>query len=368
MNKPWLLILMGLCGYVSGQSYIKGEATLSPGIAWDSNNQSQSAAHLRYIPTWSAAQPGSQKWRLDTELAVVFTASYASYTEDFISRASWHRAWLRLTSQRFEGRLGLQKITFGQAKLFRPLAWFDTLDPRDPRQFTTGVSGLRLRYDFPNNAGIWVWSVYDQLNIDFELGNFLETITADDQRPHTGLRLVYPLGPGEIGLSTDVAEVNGLNGEKTLQQRIGIDGFWDVTVGAWFEYEHRYLHTDSVSDWAAQLTVGSDYTFGIGNGVTVTGELYTALTGDNILDGDQLVMGGLMAAYPLTIMDYLNFFAIYSPDYDLGYHYLSWQRTWDNWLVQCSLFTVTGNISPVTATLLNSAGRRGIQLTIIFNH
>ena len=48
-------------------------------------------------------------------------------------------AWLRLSTSRFEARVGLQKINFGSATLFRPLMWFDSLDPRDPLQITDGV-------------------------------------------------------------------------------------------------------------------------------------------------------------------------------------------------------------------------------------
>jgi hypothetical protein len=71
-----------------------------------------------------------------------------------------YRAWVRLSTDRFEARVGLQKLTFGSAMMFRPLMWFDRIDPRDPLQLTEGVYGLLLRYTYQNNANFWLWGLY----------------------------------------------------------------------------------------------------------------------------------------------------------------------------------------------------------------
>ena len=65
-----------------------------------------------------------------------------------------YRVWLRFATTKFEARIGLQKINFGPARILRSLMWFDQIDPRDPLQFTSGVYGLRMRYDFQNNTNI----------------------------------------------------------------------------------------------------------------------------------------------------------------------------------------------------------------------
>lgn len=71
-----------------------------------------------------------------------------------------YRAWARYSSTRMEARIGLQKINFGSAQMFRPLMWFDSMDPRDPLQLTDGVWGGLFRYYFPNNSTLWLWSLY----------------------------------------------------------------------------------------------------------------------------------------------------------------------------------------------------------------
>ncbi|MGB9906043.1 MAG: hypothetical protein ACPLRR_01495 [Candidatus Saccharicenans sp.] len=67
---------------------------------------------------------------------------------------------LKYASNRFEARLGLQKISFGSAALIRPLMWFDRLDPRDPIQLTDGVYGLLLRTYISTRTNLWFWVLY----------------------------------------------------------------------------------------------------------------------------------------------------------------------------------------------------------------
>ena len=74
-----------------------------------------------------------------------------------------HQALPRLapsSTAHFEARAGLQKINFGSATLFRPLMWFDSLDPRDPLQLTDGVYALLLRYFTTSNASFSAWTMY----------------------------------------------------------------------------------------------------------------------------------------------------------------------------------------------------------------
>jgi len=64
------------------------------------------------------------------------------------------------STSRFEARIGLQKVSFGSAALFRPMMWFDSMDPRDPLQLTDGVYALLLRYYTKGNASFWAWTMY----------------------------------------------------------------------------------------------------------------------------------------------------------------------------------------------------------------
>jgi hypothetical protein len=61
----------------------------------------------------------------------------------------------------------------------------------------------------------------------------------------------------------------GSPGAAAAENRFGFDGKWDLGVGVWFETS--FTHTDSPSvrrRWQPSWTVGADYTFAVGNGLT----------------------------------------------------------------------------------------------------
>ena len=105
-----------------------------------------------------------------------------------------YRGWLRLSTSRFEARAGLQKLSFGSAALFRPMMWFDSLDPRDPLQLTDGVYALLLRYYAKSNANFWAWGLYGN---DDRRG--FDLAPPDKKTPEFGGRIQVPLFKGEIG-------------------------------------------------------------------------------------------------------------------------------------------------------------------------
>lgn len=87
---------------------------------------------IRFLPEILCNKSLSSTWQLDLDFSIDGQGSLRSSEErksSFSARARLYRAWLRLSQPRFEARLGLQKINFGSAALFRPLMWFDQLDP-----------------------------------------------------------------------------------------------------------------------------------------------------------------------------------------------------------------------------------------------
>ena len=101
--------------------------------------------------------------------------------------------WVKFSGDQFELRAGLQKINFGSAQMFRPLMWFDRIDPRDPLQLTDGVYGLLARYYFLNNANIWLWGLYGDDKI-----KGWELIPSKKNSIEYGGRVQLPLYTGEI--------------------------------------------------------------------------------------------------------------------------------------------------------------------------
>lgn len=94
-----------------------------------------SQAGLRYIPELSIGS------KIDSGLAADLDLSFNSYAvgsfaknqhAEYEGKVKPYRAWIRISSNTFEVRAGLQKMNFGSATLFRPLMWFDRVDPQIP--------------------------------------------------------------------------------------------------------------------------------------------------------------------------------------------------------------------------------------------
>ncbi len=355
--KFWLLLLMlQICGFAA-QPYLKGEMSLYLQALQDMDDSIINQSSLRYIPTLSIDILQSGQFMMDAEIAGKISAGKTGESNLALTGewSRFHRGWIRFMSDRFEARLGLQKITFGPARLFRPLAWFDTIDPRDPLQYTPGVTGLRLRYDFPSNAGLWVWGLYDELD--------LTEYSANDQPAEIGGRFINQLGPGEISIAYNYT------GTDSSESRFGMAGIWDIGIGVWFELSMTNVELAVDPDWQSLLTVGSDYTFGIGNGLTITGEyFFIDLSEESFGNEYRAGLYGLMGNYPVSIMDNLAFFNIYYPNSNFIYSLVNWQRTYDNWQVQAGIFFLTGDQAPAMVSALNTAGTSGIQVNLVFNH
>ena len=109
-----------------------------------------------------------------------------------------------------------------------------------------------------------------------------------------------PLPRGEIGFSThnriisrkdvpSLFEINSMS-KSTPEIRGAIDGYFDLGVGIWFE--SSVIHADYGEDfpnWQSFLTIGSDYTFGIGNGISVTAEHFIYNQNDKPFTTDSAV-------------------------------------------------------------------------------
>ena len=159
----------------------------------------EAALIINYVPAFSLKQYLGRGWILDAEISVNGHESYRGASLLSVSRSGEirpYRGWVRLALDRFEARLGLQKINFGSAMLLRPLMWFDRLDPSDPLQLTDGVYGLLLKYTFPGNANVWLWGL---------AGNGdpkgWETVGTKKSSPEFGGRVQVPVPAGEAALS-----------------------------------------------------------------------------------------------------------------------------------------------------------------------
>ena len=355
---------------------LKGQ--LSSWLAYHDRPAPEGSLGLRYIPSFSLKLNLGRSWALDSEVSVnaFGSARGASFSGLVTSgEVKPYRMWIRLSSDRFEARLGLQKINFGSAMLLRPLMWFDRLDPNDPLQLTDGVYGLLLKYTFAGNANIWMWGLYG--NGD---PKGWETVGTKKASPEFGGRVQVPVPAGEVAVSYHHRLLDTENSLFLLppqerknppEDRLGLDGKWDLGIGLWVEaamtrqgfdfYPLRYQRT---------LTVGADYTFGLGNGLHALVEHLSAVAAAEVWGGGtSRDFTGLMLDYPLNIFDRLSGMVFYSDSTDEWYRLLTWRRTYDRWSFHLIGFWNPDRyqIFPGRPGASLFAGK-GVQITIVFNH
>ena len=359
-----LFIAMQL-GFAAEQDF-KGQLSLR-GSGWNSNNVWYGGMGVQYIPNLQISKQISLASSVDFEVSVYgyINKEAGVASDDFRP----YRFNLRYTTQQSETQLGLQKINFGPAQLLRSLMWFDRQSPTDPMNIAEGLWALRYRYGFLNNANIWLWGLYGNAE-----PKGLEAYGSDETKSEFGGRVQVPVPMGEFAVTAhhrnlcpparfDEYSDNDITRKET---RLALDGRWDVVVGAWFEAVVQNHQSSGTHRFTKMLTLGTDYTFGIGNGLYVLAEHMINQNSNELLSMNQeYQLSALMVSYPLGMFDNLSLMAYYSWEADDIIQYASWQRSYDNFIVNLALFhfpdTQFSNINTI-------GGGYGAQLMLIYNH
>lgn len=118
------------------------------------------------------------------------------------------------------------------------------------------------------------------------------------------------------------------------------------------------------------ITLGLDYTFGLGNGLYFLIEHMTAISSKSLLgwdEGSQTTAVSLN--YPIGLLDNLSFIGYYSWDLNRHLLNLNWRRTYDTVVFNVNLFHSPQ--APAGRTVLETdaltAGYGG-RIMIIYNH
>ena len=359
-----------------------------PSSAWEFDGQAQSWLNyssgndlevglgLRYIPELNYSVPLEDNKLVDFKASPNMVASLNFHPFDSArtdANLSAYRAWARYSTNQLEVRIGLQKISFGSASVLRPLMWFDQIDPRDPLQLTNGVWGLLGRYYFLNNANVWLWALYGNEN-----RKGWESIQTYEQYPEFGGRIQYPVPRGEVALSYHhrTADSRGIGAEllehaKIPEDRIGLDGKWDITVGFWLEGSWTHKHKDvGIFTNQTLLNAGVDYTFGIGNGLNVVGEQLMISSDETAFAFiNPSTLTGTSISYPTGM--FANTSAVFYYDWtnnDL-YSTLNWQRDYKKFTLYVMAFVNPSNGQSLQQNdLVNPLAGKGIQLLLVYNH
>lgn len=343
----------------------------------EGSEEANGLASLRYLPELLA----EARIKGRTGLAFLGSANLTATATRTVadewltdSEAELYRLWARLASPRVEFRVGLQKIAFGSATLLRPLQWFDELDPRDPLQLTDGVQAGLFRYTALNNTNLSLWVLYGNAEV-----RGWDVVPSDPDEVEYGGRIQFPLFKGELGLSyhhrqldfSEVLPVIPPEPATPPEHRVGLDGKWDVGIGLWFEgtvieretelLPYRYRH---------MLTLGADYTFNLGTGLTALGEHFRLQESNDLFGrGETVQITALSMTYRTSIVDQLSFIASHEWEGDESSFFFEWRRTWDRWRLHLIGFaTPEGGAvlgGPPTDALYSG---NGLQVVVVFNH
>lgn len=330
----------------------------------------------RYIPqmNWSINPANDNRFDLEASANLYGNAGVKDF-ENFSANGNLkpYRLWARYSTSQFELRAGLQKINFGSATILRPLMWFDQMDPRDPLQLTDGVWGALGRYYFLNNSTIWLWMLYGN-----ERPKGWEVTGTHRNIPEAGGRIQVPAGTGEAALSYHyrVADSRGLpepeyRFERIPEHRIGFDARFDFTVGLWVESSWKTMGADMGPLTSQELfNIGADYTFGVGNGLSVIYEqLFAAFSSKPFEFSNTTSFSTISASYPAGVFDNISLIVYYDWRGGNTYNFINWQRKFNN-----SVMHFMGYLNPKNSMLPawraneNLFAGAGIQIMFVINH
>ncbi|MBU2510944.1 hypothetical protein KJ966_06385 [bacterium] len=351
------------------------------GVATDADPDRQELG-IRYLPQLKLNYPISEAFSVDSELMANFyrvqISEQGEETEEVWDEKAY-RLWIRLYTDQFESRLGLQEISFGPGRILRSLRWFDQKDSRDPTNYTDGVKALLLRYYLENNTNFWGWSLYGN---DDPMG--ISPLTSDNDRYEYGGRCQIPVSSGEIGFSAHQRWVDlnpllsesGQEFDPLLEKRFGFDITWDLVAGLWLEYTHLELESNGFIPEIQQFaTVGTDYTFEIGNGVGAILE-YQVIhleSDDIVLEEDTFGTLAVSLQYPLNLLDSIRFMAFQGVNTGVDSYQIDWKRTYDTIMIDLVLFqTMVDSSSASTVSMFANESpvgdETGLRLLVQFNH
>ncbi|KUO62188.1 hypothetical protein APF79_04245 [bacterium BRH_c32] len=336
-----------------------------------------SQAGVRYLPDILIDKQISNNLFLEAELSLnSFIASDFNNREinDSQAKLKLYRSSLRISTNHFELRAGLQKINFGSATLFRPLILFDKVDPRDPLKFTDGVYGLLARYYSNNNSNIWLWGLYGNNDL-----KGWEIFPTKKKSIEFGGRIQSPFLTGEAGLTYNHRQAEQslfplsypLSNKHSFEEnRFAFDGKWDIEIGVWIEAAFINRKTEILSlKHQRMITLGADYTFPVGNGLHMLSEFFNTENSEKLLGkGDGSNFAGVSADYPVGLFDNVSAFFYRDWTSKENYFTFNWQRTYDNWMIYFIGFLNPDNAKLNQTQSGNALAGNGVQIMVVFNH
>jgi hypothetical protein len=246
---------------------------------------------------------------------------------------------------------------------------------------TDGVYAALGRYYFQNNTNIRVWGILPGKSV-----KGWESLQSNRSMPEFGGRLQLPAGTGEIALSGHFRSIGTdqtgspmqkiykkplIFGQPVPEYRVGLDGKWDIGPGVWFEGTYTYAHLpDTIPGQTRMLTAGADYTFGLGNGLTVMTEqfAYQSVTSFS-QKTNGMTFSALSMTYPITLTHSLTAMVFYNWTAKGWYRFINWSISLEN-----ASFYLIFFWNPDSFDLYSNTGDtrlmggKGIEFLFAWNH
>jgi hypothetical protein len=163
----------------------------------------------------------------------------------------------------------------------------------------------------------------------------------------------------------------GTQSTAFAEDRLGFDGKWDVGPGVWIEGATIRQNTDAVPfPWQHALTLGLDYTFDLGQGLSVMGEYLIQRYAEVAFgQGEMAQVAGASVRYPLGLLDDVTGIFYYDQKNQEAYSCINVTRTLDDWVFTLMLFANPDipQLGTGGQRTLLLAGK-GILLLAVFNH
>lgn len=371
----YLLFSLSISLKVHSQHIVEFKGEASAYGSYSPANNLDFFVGTRYIPEINYGFTFNNNSLLDLEVSATINGAVSFHPFDStqsIGTIKPYRIWARYSGEQFELRVGLQKINFGTAMMLRPLQWFDEMDARDPLKFTTGVYGVLGRYYFLDNANIWTWVLYGNEN-----PRGFESLRSKKYIPEFGGRVQLPVPKGEIAATYHHRSANSVNVsgislyERIPENRYALDGKWDIGIGVWFEAVHIHKTKDlGILTNQSFLTLGIDYTFGIGNGLNITLEnMISTYDKKAFAFENSSNVTATTITYPLGLFNNISTMLYYTWNSEALTSFVSYQHQFNKLTGYIMAYYNPNNQQAMGSIgYENSFSGPGIRLMIVYNH
>lgn len=301
-------------------------------------NEKQLLAGFRFLPGLRLTHQ-ADALKLNAEASAYLFAHEALIPLDDHPSAGLqpYRFWIRLADSTRSLRLGLQQINFGSASLLRPLMWFDRLNPLDPLGITEGQWSALGQWYFGTQNNLWIW-----VNLPDGKARVWDLLPPKKYFPEAGGRFQWAVPKGEMGVAVNLGSSEPYSGalmdsgKGLLSYKFGLDGKWDLGPGLWYEFSLSGVnrHAGAVTH-LAMITVGADYTFGLGNGLNVVAEQMFVAAGSRFQSmPEKTAFAATSLSYPLDFFNRFRLLAYYDWKNGKPYSFLQYEHTLTKGMLQ----------------------------------